>query len=108
MPPVLYDLYFLPPQFHFLSNLVPVVYEKTEMVHPSNFPSKTNVQPRHPTGVGVHGRHLSPCTPQPEIDIHVSLSTATSLKRDFSKKLGLFKKTQSKNISFRCRKYHFS
>jgi len=44
---VLYDLYFLPPQFHFLSNLVPVVYEKTEMVPPSNFPSKTNVHPRH-------------------------------------------------------------
>jgi hypothetical protein len=47
LPPVLYDLYFLPPQFHFLSNLVPVVYEKTEMVPPSDFPSKTNVHPRH-------------------------------------------------------------
>lgn len=52
--PMLYDLYFLPPQFHFLSNLVPVVYEKTEMVPPSNFSSKTNVQPRHSTGVSVH------------------------------------------------------
>jgi hypothetical protein len=29
------------------------------MVPPSNFSSKTNVQPRHPTGVGVHARHLS-------------------------------------------------
>jgi hypothetical protein len=56
---VLYDIYFLPPQFHFLSNLVPVVYEKTEMVPPSNFPSKTNVQSRHPTGVGVYARHLT-------------------------------------------------
>jgi cbb3-type cytochrome oxidase subunit 3 len=27
-----------------------VVYEKTEMVPPSDFPSKTNVQPRHLTG----------------------------------------------------------
>jgi len=54
LPPVLYDLYFLPPQFHFLSNLVPVVYEKTEMVPPSDFPSKTNVHPRHWTCVGVH------------------------------------------------------
>jgi hypothetical protein len=44
---VLYDLYFLPHQFHFLSNLIPVVYEKTKMVPPSDFPSKTNVQPRH-------------------------------------------------------------
>jgi hypothetical protein len=71
---VLYDLYFLPPQFHFLSNLVPVVYEKTEMVPPSNFPSKTNVQPRHPIGVGVYARHLSPCTPQPSyvlMKIHI-------------------------------------
>jgi hypothetical protein len=57
---VLYELYFLPPQFYFVSKLVPVVWEKTEMVHPSNFPSKTNVQPRHPTGVDVHARHLSP------------------------------------------------
>jgi hypothetical protein len=57
---VLYDLYFLSPQFHFLSNLVPVIYEKTEMVPPSDFPSKTNVQPHHPTGVGVHAQHLSP------------------------------------------------
>jgi hypothetical protein len=30
------------------------------MIPPSNFPSKTNVQPRHHTGVGVHARHLSP------------------------------------------------
>jgi hypothetical protein len=44
---MLYDLYFLPHQFHFLSNLVPVVYEKTEMVPPSDFSSKTNVHPRH-------------------------------------------------------------
>jgi hypothetical protein len=29
------------------------------MVPPSNFPSKTNVQPRDPTGVSVHVRHLS-------------------------------------------------
>jgi hypothetical protein len=58
--PVLYNLYFLPLQFYFLPNLVPVVYEKTEMIPPSNFPSKTNVQPRHHTGVGVHARHLSP------------------------------------------------
>jgi hypothetical protein len=58
--PMLYNLYFLPPQFYFLPNLVPVVYEKTKMVPPSNFPSKTNVQSRHPTGVGVHARHLSP------------------------------------------------
>jgi hypothetical protein len=57
---VLYDLYFLLSQFYILPNLVPVVYEKTEMVPPSNFSSKTNVQPRHPTGVGVHARHLSP------------------------------------------------
>jgi hypothetical protein len=53
LPPVLYNLYFLrndsythffyflPHQFHFLSNLVSVVYEKTEMVPPSDFPSKT-------------------------------------------------------------------
>jgi hypothetical protein len=34
---VLYDLYFLPSQFHFLSNLVPVVYEKMEIVPPSDF-----------------------------------------------------------------------
>jgi hypothetical protein len=60
LPPVFYDLYFLPPQFYFLSNLVHVVYEKTEMVPPSNFLSKTNVQPRNPTSVGVHARHLSP------------------------------------------------
>jgi hypothetical protein len=53
---VLYDLYFLPPQFYFLPNLIHVVYEKTKIV-PS---SKTNVQPCHPTGVGVHARHLSP------------------------------------------------
>jgi len=51
---------FCPHQFYFLLNLVPVVYEKTEMVHLSNFPFKTNVQPRHLTGVGVHARHLSP------------------------------------------------
>jgi hypothetical protein len=44
---VFYDLYFLLPQFHFLSNLVPVVYEKTEMVPLSDFPSKTNVHPQH-------------------------------------------------------------
>jgi hypothetical protein len=43
----LYDLYFLPHQFQFLSNSVPVIYEKTEMVPPSDFPSKTNVHPRH-------------------------------------------------------------
>jgi hypothetical protein len=60
LPHVLYDLYFLTSQFHFLSNLVSVVYEKTEIVPPSYFPFKTNVQPRHPTGVGVHARHLSP------------------------------------------------
>jgi hypothetical protein len=60
LSPVLYNLYFLPPQFHFLSNLIPVVYEKTGMVPPSNFSSKTNVHPRHHTGVGVHARHLSP------------------------------------------------
>jgi hypothetical protein len=60
LPHVLYDLYFLPSWFYFLSNLVHVVYEKTKMVHVSNFLSKTNVQPRHPTGVGVHARHLSP------------------------------------------------
>jgi len=30
------------------------------MVPPSNFPSKTNVQPRHPTCAGVHARHMSP------------------------------------------------
>jgi hypothetical protein len=41
---------FLSHQFYFLSNFVHVLYEKTEMVPPS----KTNVQPRHPTGVGVH------------------------------------------------------
>jgi hypothetical protein len=57
--PVLYDLYFLSPQFHFLSNLVLVVYEKTEMIHPSDFPSKTNVHPCHWTGVGVHAQHVS-------------------------------------------------
>jgi hypothetical protein len=28
------------------------------MVLPSNFSSKTNVQPRHATGVGVHARHV--------------------------------------------------
>jgi hypothetical protein len=44
---MLYDLYFLLIQFHFLSNLVPVVYEKTEIVSPSDFPSETNVHPRH-------------------------------------------------------------
>jgi hypothetical protein len=44
---VLYDLYFLPHQFHFLSNLVPVVYEKTKMVSSSDFSFKTNVHPRH-------------------------------------------------------------
>jgi hypothetical protein len=43
---VLYNLYFLPLQFHFLSNLIHVVYEKTEMVPLSDFPSKTNVHPR--------------------------------------------------------------
>jgi hypothetical protein len=32
---------------HFLSNLVPVAYEKTEIVPPSNFSSKTNVHLRH-------------------------------------------------------------
>jgi hypothetical protein len=57
---VLYDLYFLPPQFYFISNLVYMVYEKTKMVPPSNFPSKINVQPRHPIGVGVHAWHMSP------------------------------------------------
>jgi hypothetical protein len=57
---VLYHLYFLPSQFYFLPNLVPVVYEKTEMVPSSNLPSKTNVQPRHPTDVGVHALHMSP------------------------------------------------
>jgi hypothetical protein len=44
---VLYYLYFLFPQFHFLSNLVHVVYEKTEIVPPSDLQSKTNVHPRH-------------------------------------------------------------
>jgi len=58
--PMLYDLYFLPPQFCFVPKLVPVVWKKTEMVPPSNFRSKTIVQPRNPTGVGVHARHLSP------------------------------------------------
>jgi hypothetical protein len=57
---VLYDIYFLPHQLHFLPNLVPVVYEKTEMVPPSNFPSKTNVQPHHPIGIDVYAQHLSP------------------------------------------------
>jgi len=60
LAPVLYELYFLPPQFCFVTKLVPVVWEKTKMVPPSNFPFKTNVQPRHPTGVGVHAQHLSP------------------------------------------------
>jgi len=63
--PVLYNLYFLSPQFYFWSNLVPMVYEKMKMVPPSNFPSKTMIQPCHPTGFGIHARHLSPSTPQP-------------------------------------------
>jgi hypothetical protein len=54
LPLMLYDLYFLSHQFYFLLNLVHVVYEKTEMILPSDFSFKTNVQPRHPTGVGVH------------------------------------------------------
>jgi len=54
LAPLLYELYFLLPQFCFVPKLVPVVWEKTEMVPPSNFPSKTNVQPRHPTSVGVY------------------------------------------------------
>jgi len=33
----------LSPQFHFLSILVSVVYEKTEMVPPSDFPSTHGV-----------------------------------------------------------------
>jgi hypothetical protein len=37
-----------------------MVWEKKEMVPPSKFPSKINVQPCHPTGVSVHARHLSP------------------------------------------------
>jgi hypothetical protein len=60
LAPVLYELYFLPSQFYFISKLVHVVWENTEMVPPSNFLSKTNVQPRHLTGVGVHAWHLSP------------------------------------------------
>jgi hypothetical protein len=40
LPIVLYDLYFLSSQFYFLSNLIPMVHEKTEMVPPSNFPSR--------------------------------------------------------------------
>jgi hypothetical protein len=51
-----YELYFLPSQFCFVPKLVPMVWKKTEMVPLS----KTNVQPRHPTGVGVYARHLSP------------------------------------------------
>jgi hypothetical protein len=47
LPFVLYDIYFLSHQFHFLSNLLLVEYEKAEMVPPSDFPSKTNVHPRH-------------------------------------------------------------
>jgi hypothetical protein len=79
---VLCDLYFLPPQFYFLSNLVPVVYEKMEMVPPSNFSSKTNVQSRHPTGVGVHARHLSPSTPQPSyVLMKIHIITFSYLKK---------------------------
>jgi hypothetical protein len=63
LPHVLYDLYFLPHQFYFLPNLVHVVYEKMEMVPPSNFSSKTNVQPRHPTGWRTCATHV-PVTPQ--------------------------------------------
>jgi hypothetical protein len=55
---VFYELYFLSPQFCFVPKLVHVVWEKTKMVLPSNFSSKTNVQPRHATGVGVHARHV--------------------------------------------------
>jgi hypothetical protein len=40
---VLYNFYFLPSRFYFLLNLVPMVYENMEMVHSSNFSSKTNV-----------------------------------------------------------------
>jgi len=46
--------------FLFLSNLIHVVWEKTEMIPLSNFPSKTNVQPCHPTNVDVHVWHMSP------------------------------------------------
>jgi hypothetical protein len=42
---VLYNLYFLSPQFHFLANLVPVVYEKTEMVLSSD--SRQNLTSSH-------------------------------------------------------------
>jgi hypothetical protein len=39
-----------------------VLWEKTEMVPPSIFPSKTNGLPCYPTRVGVILRHLSPNT----------------------------------------------
>jgi hypothetical protein len=77
MPHVFCKLYFLPHKFSFLSKVVPVVWEKIEMVPPSNFSSKTNVQPCHPTGVGVHVRpclraHLS------VRETSISASTVTS------------------------------
>jgi len=61
------------------------------------FPSKTNVQPHHPTGVGVHARHLSPCTPQYERDIHVSLSPLPHrLRGNFKKKNWDFSKKKQR------------
>jgi hypothetical protein len=43
-------LFFFSPVLSFVSHMVPVLCENTEMVPPSIFSSKTNVWPDHPQG----------------------------------------------------------
>jgi len=71
LPPVVSNFYFLPTVLHFFfSQMVLVLLEKTEIVPPSNFLSKTNGLPCHPTCVDVILQHLSPC--------HLILQTTTT------------------------------
>jgi len=57
---VIWKFYFLLPMLSFVSYMVLMLCEKTEIVSSSIFSSKTNIWPCHRKVVGVIMRHLPP------------------------------------------------
>jgi hypothetical protein len=64
-----------------------VLWKKTEIVHPSIFPSKTNVWPCHSTRIDVPMRHLSPC----HLNVQTTSMLAATLLHHLRRKLNMSK-----------------